>query len=131
MQLKIGHRALVEAAEAEIETLSVPDAAALVDDDDTLFVDIRDPRELSREGTIPGAMHAPRGMLEFWVDPESPYYREAFGSGKRLVLFCQSGWRSALATQTLQHMGVPRVCHVAGGYRAWREGGGATAAVDR
>jgi len=131
MQLKIGHRALVAAAEAEIETLTAAAAQALVDDDDALFVDIRDPRELSREGTIPGALHAPRGMLEFWVDPESPYYREAFGSGKRLVLFCQSGWRSALATQTLQRMGVPRVCHIGGGYRAWQDAGGVTETVER
>jgi len=131
MELKIGHRALVAAAEAQIETLSVAAAQALVDDDDALFVDIRDPRELGREGTIPGALHAPRGMLEFWVDPESPYYREAFGSGRRLVLFCQSGWRSALATQTLQHMGVPRVCHIGGGYRAWQDAGGVTETVER
>ena len=87
-----------------------------------------DPRELEREGKIPGAFHAPRGMLEFWVDPESPYYKDVFAPGKTFVFYCQSGWRSALATRTVQDMGLPNVCHVGGGYRAWKDAGADTEA---
>jgi rhodanese-related sulfurtransferase len=89
-----------------------------------LLVDLRDIRELQRDGRIPGALHAPRGMLEFWVDPESPYYKEIFGSGKKFVFFCAGGLRSALAAQTVQNMGLEPVCHIEGGFRAWKEGGG-------
>jgi rhodanese-related sulfurtransferase len=74
---------------------------------------------------VPGALHAPRGMLEFWIDPESPYYKDVFGSGKRFVFFCAGGLRSALATQAVQQMGLEPVCHIRGGFRAWKEGGGA------
>ena len=90
------------------------------------FVDIRDVRELEREGRIPGAVHAPRGMLEFWIDPESPYHRKDFARGDRYVLFCANGQRSALATQQLQRMGFGPVCHIGGGFSAWRKAGGAT-----
>ncbi|MEM1435867.1 MAG: rhodanese-like domain-containing protein [Pseudomonadota bacterium] len=121
--LAVGYQALLDAANAEIETLDVNAAAALLDDDGAVFVDIRDPRELEREGQIPGAVHAPRGMLEFWIDPASPYYREVFGSGKRLVFYCQSGWRSALATKTVQDMGLKNVCHIDGGFRSWKAAG--------
>ena len=93
------------------------------------FVDIRDVRELDKLGTVPGSLHAPRGMLEFWVDPESPYHREAFSCGDRLVLYCAAGWRSALATKTLQDMGLDKVCHIGGGFSAWVEAGGAVAEV--
>ncbi len=116
---------------AEIETVPTADAIALLNDPDAQFVDLRDVRELQREGTIPGAFHATRGMLEFWVDPESPYFKDVFGSGKRFVFYCQSGWRSALATQTVQRMGLPRVCHIEGGYRAWQDAGGATETVQK
>lgn len=121
--LKVTHKDLLDRAMAEVETLEPDAARALLGRDDTVFVDIRDPRELQREGRIPGAFHAPRGMLEFWVDPTSPYYKDIFGSGKRFVLYCQSGWRSALSTQTLQNMGLSPVCHVGGGYRAWKDAG--------
>ncbi len=84
---------------------------------------MRDVRELWREGTIPGAFHAPRGMLEFWVDPESPYAREVFQSGKRFLFFCAMDWRSALATKAVQDMGLAPVCHLEGGFTAWREAG--------
>ena len=94
---------------------------------DVQFVDLRDIRELQREGTIPGAFHAARGMLEFWVDPESPYYKAIFGEDKTFVFYCQSGWRSALATQTVQRMGMEKVCHIQGGYRAWLDAGFDTA----
>ena len=120
MGLKIGYQALITEALSKIETLNLEQANAFLGDADTSFIDIRDIRELEREGMLPGALHAPRGMLEFWVDPESPYYKPVFGEGKRLVLYCASAWRSALATETLQRMGVPRVCHIAGGFTAWK-----------
>jgi rhodanese-related sulfurtransferase len=120
MALKIGCQALIGEALSKIETLNLEQANALLGDADTSFIDIRDIRELEREGMLPGALHAPRGMLEFWVDPQSPYYKPVFGEGKRLVLYCASAWRSALATETLQRMGVPRVCHIAGGFTAWK-----------
>jgi rhodanese-related sulfurtransferase len=118
--MKIGYRALIDAAEREIETLDVATARRLLDDSSVVFVDLRDIRELAREGKIPGAFHAPRGMLEFWVDPESPYHKDVFSSGKRLVFYCQSGWRSALATQTVQRMGLTNVCHIGGGFSEWK-----------
>ena len=120
--LKISHKQLVEQALTEISTLDAAAAAALHGADDVVFVDLRDPRELSREGKIPGAVHATRGMIEFWIDPESPYYKEVFGSGKRFVFYCQSGWRSALATKTVQDMGLSPVCHIGDGYRGWKSG---------
>jgi len=120
MGLKIGYQALIAEALSKIETLNLEQANTLLGDADTSFIDIRDIRELEREGMLPGALHAPRGMLEFWADPESPYYKPVFGEGKRLVLYCASAWRSALATETLQRMGVPRVCHIAGGFNAWK-----------
>jgi rhodanese-related sulfurtransferase len=121
--MKIGYKALIEDAEKEIQTLDVAAATALLDNPGVVFVDLRDPRELTREGKIPGAFHAPRGMLEFWVDPDSPYHKDVFSSGKRLVFYCQSGWRSALATQTVQHMGLANVCHIGGGFSAWKASG--------
>jgi rhodanese-related sulfurtransferase len=105
----------------EIETIPLNQAQELLQDSNTVFLDIRDIRELEREGMIPGAMHAPRGMLEFWVDPESPYYKAIYGEGKRLILYCASAWRSALATKTLQDMGLPHVCHLEGGFGAWKQ----------
>ena len=124
MKLKHGIGDLVAAANAEVVTLTVPQAKTLVGGDDTLFVDVRDPREIEREGTIPGAFHCPRGMLEFWIDPDSPYHKPVLASGKRLVFYCQSGWRSALSTKTVQDMGLTNVAHVAGGFTAWKNEGG-------
>jgi len=121
VKLKIGYQELIHEAMAEIETLPVETAQKLLTDPNVVFVDIRDVRELEREGMIPNALHAPRGMLEFWVDPDSPYYKPIFGEGKKLVLYCASAWRSALATQTLQKMGVPNICHVEGGFSAWKK----------
>ena len=123
MKLKIGYQALINGAMAQIETVPLDRAQELLSDSDTVFVDIRDVRELEREGMIPNALHAPRGMLEFWVDPDSPYYKPIFGEGKRLVLYCASAWRSALATETLQKMGVPNVCHLEGGFSSWKKAG--------
>jgi len=124
MPLKVGIRELVAAANERIRTLSLDEAKAKLGQSDVVFVDIRDPRELERDGMIPGAFHAPRGMLEFWVDPESPYYKPVFSEDKTFVLYCAGGLRSALSTATLQDMGLSRVCHVAGGFGAWKQGGG-------
>jgi len=121
VKLKLGYQELIANAMAAIETVPLDRAEMLLNDSDTVFVDIRDVRELEREGMIPGAFHAPRGMLEFWVDPESPYYKPIFGEGKRLILYCASAWRSALATETLQRMGVPNVSHLEGGFSAWKK----------
>ena len=122
--MAVGYKRLIEEARAEIENLPVGDAQMAHGLADTVFVDIRDVRELEREGMIPDAFSAPRGMLEFWFDPESPYHKEIFSSGKRLVFYCASGWRSALATQTAQKMGLKNVCHLDGGFNAWKEEGG-------
>ncbi len=116
---------MVEEANSRIETLSVPDAKDLLGNEKVTFVDLRDVRELEREGVIPGAVHAPRGMLEFWVDPESPYHKEVFANGNKFVFFCAAGWRSALATDTVKSMGLDNVAHIDGGFGAWRDGGGA------
>lgn len=121
MKLKIGYQDLIANAMEVIQTVPLDKAKLLLDDPNTVFVDIRDVRELEREGMIPGAFHAPRGMLEFWVDPDSPYYKTVFGEGKRLVLYCASAWRSALATEMLQKMGVPNVSHLEGGFSAWKK----------
>ncbi|MBU3565042.1 rhodanese-like domain-containing protein [Polynucleobacter sp. MWH-HuK1] len=121
MKLKIGYQELIQSAMTEIETLPLEKAQQLLTDPNVVFVDIRDVRELEREGMIPNAFHAPRGMLEFWVDPDSPYYKPIFGEGKQLILYCASAWRSALSTQTLQRMGVPNICHLEGGFSAWKK----------
>ena len=121
--MKKGYKALLEEAEAQVTTLTPAEASKLLGSDDVAFVDIRDPRELDREGRMPGAVHAPRGMLEFWIDPESPYHRDVFASGKRFVFFCAGGWRSALAAKTAEDMGLERVAHLGGGFSAWKEAG--------
>ena len=119
-----GYKALLEEARREIEEIPAAEAIKLVGDPGVLIVDIRDPRELQIEGRIPGSFHAPRGMLEFWVDPESPYFKPVFGEDRKLVLHCAGGWRSALAAQTLQRMGLKPVAHIVGGFGAWKEAGG-------
>jgi len=129
--VKIGIKELVANAEAEIKTLTTAEAIELVNDENAVIVDIRDIRELYKSGRICGSVHAPRGMLEFWVDPESPYHREVFSSGKKLILHCAVGWRSALATKTLQDMGLDNVCHIGGGYEAFQEAGGPTEDVEK
>jgi rhodanese-related sulfurtransferase len=121
--LKKSARQLVDEAMAGVHTLTLAEARGAHAAGEELFVDLRDIRELEREGVIPGAVHAPRGMLEFWVDPESPYFHKAFASGKPLVLFCAAGWRSALAAKTLQDMGVEGVSHIDGGFSAWKAAG--------
>ncbi|MEK9661520.1 MAG: rhodanese-like domain-containing protein [Alphaproteobacteria bacterium] len=121
-----GIKQLCAEAEQVIETMTVEEVMAVRDDPEVQLVDIRDIRELWRDGTIPGAIHAPRGMLEFWVDPESPYYREDFGSGRKFVFYCAGGLRSALAALAVHNMGLAPVAHMRGGYGAWKKAGGAT-----
>ncbi len=119
-----GYKVLCEAAEREIETLQIEDAIKLANRNDTVLVDIRDIRELQREGRVPGAVHAPRGMLEFWIDPDSPYHKPVFAQDKKYVFFCAGGLRSALAAQTAHRMGMKPVAHVKGGFSAWKKSGG-------
>ncbi len=121
--MKTGVNQLVDMALLEIETITVKQANNLLDDEKVVIVDIRDIRELYRDGKIPGALHAPRGMLEFWVDPGCEYHRKVFSSGKKFVLYCAKSHRSALATQTLQNMGLEPICHIGGGFHAWRDAG--------
>ena len=121
-----GYRQLVDEANALVEEIDVEAAKALHGRDDVQFVDIRDIRELEREGRIPGAFHCPRGMLEFWIDPASPYAKPQFQQDKRFVFFCAGGLRSALAARAAQEMGLAPVAHIKGGYGAWRAAGGAT-----
>ena len=127
MTLKKTARQLVEEAMALVHTCTLAEARALHAREDVQFIDLRDIRELQRDGTIPGAYNTPRGMLEYWADSESPYHKPVFAQGKRLVLFCAAGWRSALATRTLQEMGFEDVAHIDGGFKAWKEGGGPVA----
>ncbi len=117
---------LVDEAMAQVRTLALSEARAAHEAGSALFVDLRDVRELEREGVVPGAVHAPRGMLEFWVDPASPYFHKAFAAvheGKPMVLFCAAGWRSALATKALMDMGFTEVSHIEGGFSAWKAAG--------
>ncbi|MGQ0484786.1 MAG: rhodanese-like domain-containing protein [Hyphomicrobiales bacterium] len=129
-KITLGYKALLADAEAEIAHVTAADAIAMLGRDDVAIVDIRDPRELQREGRIPGSYHAPRGMLEFWVDPESPYHRPVFAEDKTFIIHCGSGWRSALATQVLQRMGLKPVMNLIGGFGAWKEAGGPVEKVD-
>ena len=125
MAITKGSQQLVAEASARVRGLSVNEAQALLDNETVTFVDLRDPRELEREGMIPGAFHATRGMLEFWVDPDSPYYKPVFGEDRQFVLYCGSGWRSALAAATMLDMGFnhDKVAHLNGGFTAWKQAG--------
>jgi rhodanese-related sulfurtransferase len=124
MPITKGYQALLAQANAQIKTYRVADAIALYGHTAKVFVDLRDPRELARDGKVPGALHAPRGMLEFWVDPQSPYHKSVFAQeDKEFILFCGGGWRSALAAKTLQDMGMTNVAHIEGGFTAWKKAG--------
>ena len=126
-KLTSSFRDLVAEAEKEIETLSPAQVRAALDSSTggLLLVDLRDVREVKREGRIAGSLHIPRGMLEFWIDPESPYYRREFDEVDGLILYCNKGWRSALAAQTLKRMGAEGVAHMLGGMESWKSEGGA------
>jgi len=115
---------MIAEANALVEMVTPADARDLLGREDVTFVDLRDFREIAREGRIPGAFSCPRGMLEFWIDPESPYAKPVFQEDRRFVFYCASGWRSALATRTAQEMGLAPVMHVEGGFTAWKAAGG-------
>ena len=121
--MKKGYQALVDEAMAEVKTYSVAEARAKLDDPKVQFIDVRDVRELEREGIIPGAFSAPRGMIEFWIDPDSPYFKPVFGENKEFIFFCAAGWRSALTAKTVQDMGLAPVAHIEGGFGAWKAAG--------
>jgi rhodanese-related sulfurtransferase len=119
-----GYKRLLEEANELIETVSAADAIEAARRDDVVIVDLRDPREIEREGRIPGAFACPRGMLEFWIDPESPYAKPIFQQDRKFIFHCAGGWRSALAAKTAQDMGLKPVAHIGGGFAAWRDAGG-------
>jgi rhodanese-related sulfurtransferase len=123
-QITLSVQAMLEAAEREVETVPTAQAVALHGRDDVVLVDIRDIRELNRDGRVPGAVHCPRGMLEFWIDPQSKYHKPVFAQDKKYVFFCAGGLRSALAAQTAQRMGLKPVAHIEGGFGAWKNAGG-------
>ena len=122
---------MVAAANQEIETITVDQAKLALDDPNTTFVDLRDVREIGAEGMIPGAFHMPRGMTEFWVDKQSPYYKKIFDNDHKFVFYCNKGWRSALATKAAKDVGLKNLCHVDGGYTAWVDQGGIKAEKPR
>lgn len=122
--MKKGFKQLIAEANAEIKTWTTADAIAAAGGSDVVFVDLREPEELTRDGKVPGAVAAPRGMLEFYADPESPYHKPELASGKTILLYCASAGRSALAAKTLQDMGLDNVGHIAGGFKAWAAANG-------
>ena len=122
-----GIKALLDEANAVVRTLAVAEAKALYDNPDYVFVDLRDIRELQRTGQIPGAFSCPRGMLEFWIDPESPYHKDVFNQDKTYVFYCASAWRSALSAKAAQEMGLSPVLHLEGGFTEWVKQGGPVA----
>jgi rhodanese-related sulfurtransferase len=123
MKLKTSAADMVARARARIEEIETDDAIAMVNDPAVQIVDLRDPRERERSGFIPGSFHCPRGMLEFWVDPDSPYFKEVFAQDKKFVFHCASGWRSALSVATLQDMGFD-AAHLKDGFSGWEKAGG-------
>jgi len=126
-----GVKHLVEEAKKAIEEISAEEAVALIENDSVVIVDIRDVRELQREGKIPGSFHCPRGMLEFWIDPSSPYHKDIFAQEKKFIFHCASGWRSALATQVAQRMGLKPVAHIESGFAGWKKAGGPVELPDK
>jgi rhodanese-related sulfurtransferase len=130
LQVRKTVKQMVDEALTEIETLPVSEARAMLGRPDVTFIDLRDPRELWREGGIPGAVNVTRGMLEFWIDPASPYHKPVFASGNKFVFFCGGGWRSALAAKVAQDMGLTPVCHIHGGFGAWKNSGAPVEVVE-
>ena len=121
--MRKGYKAMLDEAMQAIVTLTPEQAVERYNKPDVVFVDIRDPRELERDGAIPGALHATRGMLEFWIDPESPYHKPVFAEDREFIFFCAGGLRSALATKTALDMGLSRIAHIGGGFGAWKKAG--------
>ena len=122
---------LVAEAEREIVTLTLDEVRAAMDDPNTQIIDIRDIRELWRDGKIPGALHSPRGMNEFWIDPTCVYHKPVYASGKRFVVYCAGAWRSALEAKMFQDMGLTNVAHMAGGFTEWKAAGMPIEIVER
>ena len=114
----------VDEANTIVDTISIEEAKKIINNDNYLLIDIRDFRELKREGKIPGAFSCPRGMLEFWIDPNSPYHKEIFNQNKTYIFYCASAWRSALAGRVSIEMGLKPVLHVEGGFNSWKENNG-------
>jgi rhodanese-related sulfurtransferase len=123
------YKQLLAEANQVVETISPEEAQTCLGSEDVVFVDLRDFPELVRDGKLPNAIHASRGMLEFLLDPESPYHNPVFSSGKQFLLYCASGGRSALAAQRVQEMGLTAVAHIGGGLKAWKEAGGPVESV--
>jgi rhodanese-related sulfurtransferase len=119
-----GYKILLEEANALIDTISIEQALLISDSEEYEFIDLRDFREIQRSGKIPGSFSCPRGMLEFWIDPESPYHKEIFSKDKKFVFYCASAWRSALAAKVATEMGLTNVCHIEGGFANWKKSGG-------
>lgn len=130
MAITKGFKVLVDEAMDQVKTYTVDEVRARLSDSNVQIVDIRDVREL-KDGTVTGSYHAPRCMLEFWVDPESPYHKKIWADeSKEFILFCGAGWRSALAAKTLQDMGMTNVAHIDGGYAAWTAAGAPTETLE-
>ena len=123
-KIKQGYKLLIDQASKEINTISVEETKLLVGNNAYVFVDLRDIRELEREGKIPGSYSCPRGMLEFWIDPDSPYHKEIFNQNKHYIFYCASAWRSALGAKTAKDMGLSPVSHIRGGFSAWKKESG-------
>ena len=116
--------AMVEEADAQVRKVEIDEALEMHGTDDVVFIDLRDVRELAKTGRIAGARHVPRGMLEFWIDPESPYHKPFFAEDRTFVFYCAGAWRSALAAKTADDMGLAPVAHLGGGIQAWIDAGG-------
>mgnify|MGYP001249034158 FL=1 len=127
--IKKGYKKLIQEANAIVDTVSVETAISLLGKENYVFIDLRDIRELKRSGKIPNSFSCPRGMLEFWIDPESPYHKEIFSQKKHYIFYCASAWRSALATKTALEMGLSEVCHIDGGFTKWVKEGGSVEQV--
>lgn len=131
MALKMGIKQLLERAEAAVTALTPAQVAERIQQPGVLLVDLRDIRELQREGKISGAVHIPRGMLEFWIDPDSPYYKSYFDHASEIIFYCNKGWRSALASYAVQEMGVEHIAHMSGGFGRWVADIGAVESVEK
>ncbi len=129
--MKIGYDALIDAARRTIRELEPDQVMAELAGGGAILIDVRDIRELERDGCIPGSVHCPRGMLEFWIDPASPYFKPVFGEPKHFIFHCALDWRSALAAQTAQTMGLENVSHMKGGFKAWKEAGGTVKPLEK
>jgi rhodanese-related sulfurtransferase len=122
---------MVADARGRIEEIEAGDAITLLGDPDVVIVDLRDVRERQREGYIPGSFHCPRGMAEFWVDPQSPYYKDIFGRDAKFIFHCASGWRSAITVDTLQRMGFDNIAHIRDGFTSWQAAGGPVERIEQ